>query len=326
MKLKISLAACLFFFIASQSFIAYKTVEKQDVTELFKKLSEYNLYEGDYARLIPQKEFVAYRLSTPLFSDYAEKERLVKIPAGLAMTATGDGLPQFPDGTILAKTFFYWNDKRDSAKGRRIIETRILVKSNGGWQAGTYIWNAGQTDAVLTNGGEKIRIKPVDAAGDEMNINYQVPTISQCGNCHNANKTLLPIGFKIRNLNITVPVNGTPINQLQYFSSLRILNPVRASSFATLPAWNDTAYSIEQRARAYLEVNCAHCHHQNGFCAKSDFRPAYENTFDMTHISEKKEQIIKFLKAGRMPLIGTTVIHKEGIALIENYLKNLQQP
>ncbi|MCP2937417.1 hypothetical protein NK983_32460, partial [Salmonella enterica subsp. enterica serovar Typhimurium] len=82
-------------------------------------------------------------------SDYAEKQRLIKIPVGTKINALDDGLPNFPDGSIIVKTFYYYNNKKDTARGKRIMETRLLIKHVGKWNAATYIWNQDQTDAKL---------------------------------------------------------------------------------------------------------------------------------------------------------------------------------
>src|SRR5690606_19599625 len=87
-----------------------------------------------------------YKLNTSLFTDYAHKQRLIALPAGTTMTFDGDGLPMFPDNTVIAKTFFYNIDDRDQSLGKIIIETRILIKINGVWETGDYRWNEDQTD------------------------------------------------------------------------------------------------------------------------------------------------------------------------------------
>jgi hypothetical protein len=133
----------------------YGTVAANDGGVLLPKLSDYNIFTGDPAALTPGNRFHLYELATGLFTDYAEKQRLIKVPANQTIMAVNDGLPQFPDGTLLVKTFYYFNDKRNASKGKRIIETRILIKNNGQWVAGTYVWNKEQSDAVLLTGGQK---------------------------------------------------------------------------------------------------------------------------------------------------------------------------
>ena len=111
MKWKLICTFCIICFIAAQSFNLH-TAGFQDInTGLSPKLFDYQIYSGKVSDLTPAEGFIKYELATPLFTDYAEKERLIKIPAGSSLGIAGDGLPTFPNGTILVKTFFYWNDK-----------------------------------------------------------------------------------------------------------------------------------------------------------------------------------------------------------------------
>ena len=43
----------------------------------------------------------------------------VKVPAGTQMTKSSDETIDFPNGTILTKTFYYYNDERDTTLGKR---------------------------------------------------------------------------------------------------------------------------------------------------------------------------------------------------------------
>ncbi|SHL16274.1 hypothetical protein SAMN05444266_102265 [Chitinophaga jiangningensis] len=241
---------------------------------LFPKLSDY-------------KQAVPYDVATPLFSDYTDKERMVSVPSGKKIIITDNGLPQFPEGTVLFKTF--------SRQGRK-IETRVLLKTSTGWEPGIYIWDALQQDAYLSKGEEK-------------KVNgYILPTIKQCHSCHG--KDIQPIGFKARNI----------YHQIPTLVEAGILEIPDLSKISPLPDWQDTTYSIENRARAYLDVNCAHCHHSNGVCNKSDLRLAYDAYLDTKY----KKNILKFMQNGKMPLLGTHMIHKEGVALIAKYIATLK--
>lgn len=324
MKWKMIIIACIVLFVVAQSFLINSKSAGENDTLLLPKLSAYNIFKGKASHLIPDRGFMPYELSTTLFSDYAEKQRLIKLPVGCSLKATNNGLPEFPVGIILVKTFFYFNDKRDTAKGKRIMETRILIKTTTGWNAGTYKWNDEQTEADLISSGGKVNVQWIDNNGENKSIKYQISTNKQCGTCHNSNNELTPIGFKIQNLNIDVLRQGAEINQLTYFHNSSIMNAVNPYSFSSLPDWHNTSYTLEQRARAYIEVNCAHCHNDKGDCAKADFRAGYELSFEKTNISNKKDRILNWMKNGTMPRIGTSVIHKEGVALIEEYVKSLK--
>ena len=202
--------------------------------QLLPKLSEYNIFQGISSNLNPSVDFHLYELSTQLFTDYAEKQRLIKIPAGTKMSAIDNGLLEFPDGTVIAKTFFYYNDKRDTAKGKKIMETRLLIKNGSTWSAGTYLWNDAQTDGTLATTGVNKSISWMDAAGNPNIISYHVPSKNECNTCHQSNKTLIPIGVKVRNLNRDVARFNSSANQLQYFYSSGLINPIDPANFTAL--------------------------------------------------------------------------------------------
>jgi len=92
-------------------------------------------------------------LNTPLFSDYAEKLRFVKIPEGKTVAYNLTEVLEFPVGTTLIKTFYYPNDFRDISKGKRLMETRLLIHEASGWKASEYVWNDEQTETVLEVAG-----------------------------------------------------------------------------------------------------------------------------------------------------------------------------
>jgi len=288
---------------------------------LLPNISDYNIFTGDPVAITPGNGFHLYELATGLFTDYAEKQRLIKVPPGKTIAAVNDGLPQFPDGTILVKTFYYFTDKRDTAKGKRLIETRLLIKNNNQWMAGTYVWNAAQTDAILATTGSNTRVNWIDEKATARNISYRIPGARDCASCHNANNTIMPVGLKVRNLNVTVVRNNRSINQLQYLQQAGILNAVNPQQFSTLPAWQNEAYSKQDRVRAYLDVNCAHCHSDQGSCARSAVRFAWEIPLADTRITAKSKRIVSLMTKGSMPRTGTTVVDEEAIALIKKYLQ-----
>lgn len=284
-------------------------------------ISEYNIFSGDPAALIPAKGFQLYELATGLFTDYAEKQRLIKLPAGKTIVAVNDGLPQFPDSTMLVKTFYYFNDKRDPLKGKRLIETRLLVKLNEQWLAGTYVWNDAQTDAVLVSKGATVPVSWIDENATRQTISYRVPAPKDCASCHNNNNLLMPVGIKIRNLNREVVRNNVRINQLQHLPNTGVMTAVDAGRFSQLPNWQNKKYSITERVRAYLDVNCAHCHSDKGSCSSSSLRFGYEIPLADTRIEKRKDRIVNLMEKGRMPRIGTTIVDAEALTLIKKYLQ-----
>ncbi len=168
------------------------------------------------------------------------------MPAGQRLTADDEGLLQFPVGSALIKTFAFGEGAR-----RRLIETRVLLHRADGWEALPYRWNDEQTGAVLAlAGGRTAAVTP-----DGQTISYRIPNKNQCKECHGLEGAVLPIGPKTRNLDAAwlAAVVGTV--------------PLGAD---TLPRWETRAQvAIDAAARAYLDVNCAHCHRPGGAASNS---------------------------------------------------------
>ena len=232
---------------------SFSTLPPLVVPQFLQNLSDLNIYLGDLSDLEPTVYAFDYELSTPLFSDYARKQRIIALPNGTQMEFVNDLLPNFPDNTLIAKTFYYYVDERDESLGKIIIETRVLIKLNGEWQSGNYIWNNEQTDAVLDLDGAPLEINYIDENGDTNQVNYVIPSNQDCFTCHGNAGSLVLIGPKLRTLNFD--------NQLQDFINNSYISGLTdASTVTSLPSWDDTAFSREERSRAYFDINCAHCH------------------------------------------------------------------
>lgn len=257
-----------------------------------------------------------------------KKQRLIKLPHGKKMEVKGSGLPNFPDGTIIAKTFYYLYDETNLEKGKRIIETRILIKGGGVWNVGTYLWNETQTDAKFITEGYSTEVDWVDLKGETHHINYQVPDHTACTTCHQKDGVILPIGPKVRLLNTSVKEeNGSSNNQLDIMMDIGLFHAFGLDTISSTPNYFNETESISKRGRAYLDINCAHCHSQGGSASNYafwlDFNFDYETPFNQSNISEVKTSIFNQMHSGKMPLIGTTMIDKEGLDLIKQYINTL---
>jgi uncharacterized repeat protein (TIGR03806 family) len=307
---------------ASQSFT---TSPELVVPELRTNLSELHIYTGTLSDLNISSRAFEYNLSTPLFSDYSHKQRIIALPENTSMEFDGDGLPIFPDNTVIAKTFFYNLDERDLSLGRTLIETRILIQINGEWVTGDYKWNDAQTEAVLDLAGSELPISWIDVNGTSNSTTYKIPSDADCATCHNTYDRVKPIGPKLRTLNFEI--DG--VNQLEQFIANEQLTGIASStSVRNLPNWEDTSLSLASRARAYMDINCAHCHIPGGQCdAESILNLAYETSLNDSKIVERDFSIayrISFVSEGlSMPFIGTTLLHTEGVELIQAYLDTL---
>ena len=304
---------------------SFNTNSSPVIPEFLPNLSQLNLFTGSLANLTLSTNVFKYDLITPLFTDYAHKLRLIALPQGQAMQYDGEGFPLFPNGTVIAKTFYYNLDETNLALGKKIIETRVLIRVNGAWTIGNYVWNEAQTDAVLDENQYTVPISWINEAGEAMSTNYVVPAANDCTKCHSNAGNVVAIGPKVRNMNFEI--DG--INQLQKFIDAgHLIEAPSVNTIAALPNWKDEALSLESRSRAYFDVNCAHCHSPGGFCeVQSTLDLRFELDFNDTNIFERKNSIdnrMSTFSAGfSMPFIGTTMIHSEGYDLIKAYLDTL---
>ena len=114
--------------------------------------------------------------------------------------------------------------------------------------------------------------------GRAWSTDYGVPHEGECVTCHQVGGASMFIGPAPRNLQRSVVRDGAVIDQLTHLSQLGVLEPVPSDVASPLPDYTDAAASPEERARAYLDINCAHCHNPQGWDEVSgrdmDFRYA----------------------------------------------------
>lgn len=275
------------------------------------RLSDLRLFKSALQNRIPNDNIEQLELNSTLFTDHAEKQRLLQLPEGTQLKNTGDGLPVFPEGTLLAKTFFYPG---------QIIETRVLYLKNEQWNAATYQWNTTQTEAFLITKGSTVSVK----RKNQPTIQYVIPSAAECTACHRNNGTLQPIGPKIRNLNRMVIRNDKTVSQLDYLYRKQLIT--KHSPTTKLPDYNDTTQSLEKRARAYMDINCAHCHNPTGMAGFKNLYLAYEVPYEKTGIARQQVNILFRMETSgdlHMPKLGTTITDPDGLALLKTYIKSL---
>lgn len=198
----------------------------------------------------PAPGVIPYVLNTALFSDGAEKLRFIYVPDGAQVEADGEGLLQFPVGSALIKTFAF-----GEGDDRRLIETRVLLHRADGWIALPYRWNAEQTEARLAIAGGRLDL--TTPAGEA--ISYRIPNKNQCKSCHSLDDAVVPIGPKARNL--APELLNRLVDEGMLATRPEVAHP--------MPRWEDASAGTTALARAYLDVNCAHCHQPGGGASNS---------------------------------------------------------
>jgi uncharacterized repeat protein (TIGR03806 family) len=311
-------------------------------------LSAWGLF-ADPARQAPATGVIPFEVNTPLFTDHALKRRFYRLPPGTAATYRDPDVLEFPVGTVLVKTFanLARDPGADAAEGDpplRLLETRLLVRRQTGWVAWPYVWDADGRDARLKLAGARLKASWTDAAGQAQAFDYLVPNANQCRGCHERGGAMVPLGPTARNLNLG--------EQLQAWSQAGALQGLPDAP-PSLPRWDDPASGdLNARARAYLEVNCAHCHRPGGPGGTSglDLRASQA---DMHLVGVHKSPVaagrgtggLKFaIEPGdpdasillhrmrstdpgvQMPELGRRLVHDEGVELIRAWIAGLKSP
>ncbi len=334
-----------------------------DLTQVpYPKLSDYKFFEGDLKDLTPSLNVIPYQPSSELFSDYAHKKRFVWMPPGTKATFDGDAkILNLPIGAALIKNFYYSSVQPENTT--KIIETRIMIRKESGWIFANYVWNAEQTEAFLDLEGSYTPISWKDENNVIREVNYRIPSEAQCIVCHKqrinvpgGEETLhIPIGIKPQNLNSNYNYGAAAKNQLTKWVEVGYLdsNFTFPTAANTTVNYVDTAKPLELRVRSYVDINCAHCHQQDRHCDYRPMRFAYSetggangrtnmgvcvDTEDMQGFESALSKIVTpgnversmmyhrintINEAYRMPLHGRTMIHTEGVALIEQWINSL---
>lgn len=298
------------------------------------KLSDYGFF-ADLTRRTPAARVVGYDLETPLFSDYAAKQRFIYVPTGAQAKYDAKAAFDFPVGSALIKTFGY-----GAGAAFKPIETRLLLRRASGWVAIPYVWNADGTDAVVKRAGTRLPVGFTDPSGRARQISYAVPNANQCKDCHALSGKIAPIGPKARYLNHA--------GQLQALVKAGLLDRAPASA-PRVARWDDPKAPLDARARAYLEINCAHCHNPAGAASNSGLFLELDRTDPVALGIGKRPVAAGRGSGGRdftiapgnpegsiliyrlrstdpgiaMPELGRATAHDEGIALLSEWIESL---
>ena len=291
-------------------------------------LSAFGFFDGGADK--PASTLIAYSLRTPLFSDYAEKQRFMHLPVGAKITVDEAGRLHFPTGTALIKSFGY----PGQTGALKIIETRVLLRRAEGWVALPYVWRGDGSDADLRVGGTRVPVQFTKPNGQNMNISYAVPNKNQCKQCHSSADAIMPIGPVLQN--IVFPTKSGK----DFRRSLKLLAKAEAK-------WDEpSSGTLDQRAHAYLRVNCGHCHAPKGSASNSGLildgsardataygvgkRPvaAGRASGDMDFVIDPghpdRSILINRMKSTdpgiAMPELGRATAHDEGVKMLEEWI------
>lgn len=293
-------------------------------------LSEHPCF-SDATRQQLSSGVIPYSINSPLWSDGAEKERFVALPDGQTLGVDTRGDLDFPVGSVLIKNFRHEN---------RLIETRFLMHHSNGWAGYSYEWNDAGTDATLSTSAHTRMI--------DSGYTHIFPSSTQCFQCHTdaANIALGPETAQL-NRQQTYPTTGVTSHQLDTWQHIGMFSAGLTSDQRnrSIPAPDDTASPIDQRARSYLHSNCSGCHQPGAFPTHMDLR--YDTPLAQTGICNVNPVAgdlgivgAKIVAPGsaatsllyqrmarrddsRMPPLASNVVDQAALAVVEEWINGL---
>jgi uncharacterized repeat protein (TIGR03806 family) len=226
------------------------------------QLSETGIFTNT-ANLTPASGFVEYGINVPFWSDGATKRRWIAVPNSQRITFSSTDAWTFPVGTVIVKQFDMNLTDGDPSSARR-LETRLLVRESTGWSGFVYKWNQAETDAALLPGGASETLT-INTSSGTRTQQYDYPSRADCLQCHTTAAGSI-LGVRTRQMNRDFAMPDATDNQLRAFNHVNYFttNIGAETQYAAYPDLTNTSIAVAQRARTYLEVNCAQCHRPSG--------------------------------------------------------------
>ena len=303
----------------------------------------------------PRNPGQLFEPSVALFTDYARKTRAIYLPPGGQMQFDDTASFAFPDGSVLLKTFSLPTTTSDTAP-HTPVETRLLIRREGRWYGLPYVWREDGTDADLRLGGALLPRQIIRDA-IQVDFTYRVPDAGQCALCHQqsdasaSGRAMLPIGLRARYLNHPgrLPPSG---NQLRHWAASGLLEgaPEELDALLTVPVATADTTTLAERARGYLDINCRHCHVDQGSGGLSGLRLGYEEdpgslrygickqppgydggaaglNYDIVP-GDASASILPYRMAhtaprDRMPPLGRSLVHDEAVAMVSAWIDGM---
>ena len=223
------------------------------------------------------------------------------------------------------------------------------MRKNDGWDAFPYVWNDEQTEAFLRVAGASKQISLLDQDSTQTtDFTYFVPNENQCAGCHTTvhpDGDMHPLGALFSQLN--VDVSDGSASPLEKMIQRGWLNDEQV--FPRSESWQDLSASLDDRALAYLNMQCGHCHNPKGAADTSGLILDSSQTLainrgvckppvaagggagDLRYAivpGQPEESILLYrMRSDKpdemMPELGRSLIHSEGVDLISRWIAEM---
>lgn len=327
-------------------------------TSFPKRLSETGLF-ADIKTKTPAAGLVPFKINADMWRDGAtatdrwlglahdEAIEVLPAPRRQADSIRLENM-HFPDDSVLAQNIAV----SDESGSDVIVETQVLHFDGTAWNGYSYVWNAEQTDAQLAPAAG-VELSLAELGDFPQHRRWTVHSRSECMRCHNT-WAGGPLAFTIPQLDVRDD-HGSTSNQIERLKTAGLLSgDILNDSERLAAAWppitdpTDETADVAARARAYLSVNCSHCH-QNGAGGTA--------TIDLRHIpklddmktvgatpmqgvfqiaggaivaaGQPSKSVLLYRTAccgrGRMPHIGSREVDVEGVKLLRKWIASMDE-
>jgi uncharacterized repeat protein (TIGR03806 family) len=324
-----------------------------------RRLSQTGLFSSTREH-VPAAGVVRYLVNVPLWSDGTAADRFLAIPGRGRISLDEKGNWRFPEGSVLGRTVSI-ETERGKPESRRRIETQILHLEAESWRPYTYAWADDQSDAVLADAkgaSRTIAVADPEAPGGKRTLDYRIHARVECILCHNPwveKKTTMfgpqsasPLGLNTAQMNRECRYGERRLNQLIAFNQMGLLawTPT-PNKLPRLANPYDESGDPERRARAYLQVNCSHCHQFNAGGTANvalgievplsetktvGVRPI-QGTFNIPGArviapGEPERSVLYYriskVGGGRMPRVGSNQVDERAIRLFHDWIARMR--
>ncbi len=328
-----------------------------------RRLSETGLF-ASVADHQPAAGVIPYSINAEQWSDQTHSERWFAVPGHDPIEIDEKGNWLFPEGSVIVKTVSIEarlaGESTPHPKTTR-LETQILHREASSWRPYSYVWNESQSDAELVESAGFTRLLQVEeSAGEIREVPYRFAARTECLLCHNPwveKKTTIfgvqsssPLAVSTLQLNRDHPDGGLAENQLTTYRRIGLLEvdakETDGHSSERFANPYDESADLNARARAYLHVNCAHCHQFNAGGAATIALSHDVKLEEMKAIGVRPSQgsfgisdaqiiapgdplgsvllyRIAKLGGGRMPRLGSEEVDERAVRLLHDWIAQI---